>query len=176
MKMNRERIVLFGDPVLREIAKPVNVYHNKLHQLIDAMQFTLSCREDGAALAANQIGVLKRITVIDYQNEYFEMVNPEILDYSGENTDYEGCLSYPGYFGLVPRFETVTVKYFDRNGIEHIIERNDKMARCMQHEIDHLNGILFVDRMREGILTHSESKETIEVAKVIELTNAVNPR
>ena len=169
--MKKLNIVLFGDPVLREIAKPVNVFHKKLDNLIDSMNYTLSLREDGAAIAANQIGVLKRITVINYEDEYFEMVNPEIIEREGGLVDnYEGCLSYPGYIGLVPRYEKIKVKYLDRKGDQHIIERTGNMARCIQHEIDHLDGILFIDRMKETTLTHSETKATIELAKVIELT------
>ncbi len=169
--MKKLNIVLFGDPVLREIAKPVNVFHKKLDNLIDSMNYTLSLREDGAAIAANQIGVLKRITVINYEDEYFEMVNPEIIEKGGGQVDnYEGCISYPGYIGLVPRYEKVKVKYLDRKGEQHIIERTGNMARCIQHEIDHLDGILFIDRMKETTLTHSETKATIELAKVIELT------
>ena len=162
---------MFGDPILRESAKPVNVFHKKLDNLIDSMNYTLSLREDGAAIAANQIGVLKRITVINYEDEYFEMVNPEIIEREGGLVDnYEGCLSYPGYIGLVPRYEKIKVKYLDRKGEQHIIERTGNMARCIQHEIDHLDGILFIDRMKETTLTHSETKATIELAKVIELT------
>ena len=169
--MKKLNIVLFGDPVLRESAKPVNVFHKKLENLIDSMNYTLSLRDDGAAVAANQVGVLKRITVINYEDEYFEMVNPEIIEKGGGLVDnYEGCLSYPGYIGLVPRYEKIKVKYLDRKGDQHIIERTGKMARCIQHEIDHLDGILFIDRMKETTLTHSETKATIELAKVIELT------
>lgn len=97
------------------------------------------------------------------------MVNPKIIGQEGEDVEYEGCLSYPGYVGLVPRFKMVRVKYMDRNGEEHIIERTGKMARCIQHEIDHLDGILFVDRMKETTLTHSETETTIELDKVLEL-------
>ena len=171
MKVKKLNIVLFGDPVLREVAKPVNVFHKKLDILIDSMNYTLSLREDGAAIAANQIGVLKRITVINYEGEYFEMINPEIIEKEGGLVDnYEGCLSYPGYIGLVPRYEKVKVKYLDRRGDPHIIERTGSMARCIQHETDHLDGILFIDRMKEIMLTHSETKTTIELAKVIEFT------
>lgn len=163
MKNRKLKIVLFGDPVLREEAKPVTVYHSKLHALIDSMADALDKRDDGAALAANQVGVLKRIIVIDYEDEYLELINPEILESSGEVTEHEGCLSYPGYFGMVPRAENVKVKYCDRDGKEIIIERSGKMARCLQHEIDHLNGILFIDRMKEKTLLNNETDEEIDV-------------
>jgi peptide deformylase len=170
MKVDKMNIVLFGDPVLRQTTKPITVFHKKLHQLIDSMKYTLDHRDDGAAVAANQVGVLKSITVIDYESEYFELINPVILSGSGEIVDYEGCLSLPGYFGLVPRYEEIKVKYQDRNGNEFVIERTGKMARCMQHEIDHLNGILFVDKVTEKYLVHSETEEKLEVEKVLELT------
>lgn len=163
MKNRNLKIILFGDPVLREEAKPVTVYHSKLHALIDSMTVALDKRDDGAALAANQVGVLKRISVIDYEDEYIEMINPEIIESSGEITEREGCLSYPGYFGMVPRAETVKVKYCDREGKEITIERSGKMARCIQHEIDHLNGILFIDRMNEKTLLNTETDEEIDV-------------
>lgn len=172
-KPNKLPIVLFGDPVLRQVAKPVTVFHNKLHRLIDAMKYTLDLRDDGAALAANQVAVLKRITVIDYINEYIEMINPEITAAEGEKVDYEGCLSYPGYVGLVPRYESISVKYSDRNGIEKLIDRSGAMARCIQHEIDHLNGILYIDRMKENVLIHSKTKTEVELAKVLELSGRV---
>lgn len=163
MKNRNLKIVLFGDPVLREEAKPVTVYHSKLHALIDSMADALDKRDDGAALAANQVGVLKRISVIDYEGEYIEMINPVILESSGENIAEEGCLSYPGYFGKVPRAENVKVKYCDREGKEIIIERSGKMARCLQHEIDHLNGILFIDRMKEKTLIYAEDEKVIDI-------------
>lgn len=167
MKTDKMKIVLFGDPVLRESAKEVTVFHKKIYNLIDSMKTTLDFRDDGAALAANQVGVLKKITVIDYENEYFEMINPEIIDCRGEIIDYEGCLSYPGYFGLVPRYEQITVKYSDRNGKQNLIERKGKMARCIQHEMDHLDGILFIDRVTENVLIHSDNKTTISLEQVL---------
>ncbi|MGE5398984.1 MAG: peptide deformylase [Ignavibacteriales bacterium] len=171
MKSNRLKIVLFGDPVLREVAKPVTVFHHKLHALIDSMAGTLFRRDDGAALAAPQVGVLKRIVVIDYENEYLELINPEITASGGKQKGFEGCLSYPGYIGSVPRFETVTVKFQDRDGNEHIIERSGNMARCLQHEIDHLDGVLFIDRMDEDFLTHSDTDEEVSLEAALGLAN-----
>jgi peptide deformylase len=169
MKNRKLKIVLFGDPVLREEAKPVTVYHSKLHALIDSMADALDKRDDGAALAANQVGVLKRISVIDYEGEYIEMINPVLLESSGEDIAEEGCLSYPGYFGMVPRAENVKVKYCDREGKEIIIERSGKMARCLQHEIDHLNGILFIDRMKEKTLIYAEDEKVIDIETAFNL-------
>ncbi len=171
MTVKKSKIVLFGDPVLRKVAKPITVFHKKLHGLIDSIAETLYNHDDGAALAANQIGILKSVTVIDYMEEYFEMINPEIIDSRGEQTEYEGCLSLPGYYGLVSRYEYVKVKYLDRNGSENIIERNGKLARCFQHEIDHLNGILFIDKVSESFLISNNNDSKISLESVIDLAN-----
>jgi len=168
--MKKAKITRFGDPVLREESQHVNVFHKKLHALIDTMSYTLSKEYNGAALAANQISVTKRITIINYLDEYHEMINPEIISFSGEQIDYEGCLSFPGYSGKVKRAENITVKFQDRNGKEIIIERSGRMARCIQHEIDHLNGILFIDRMDDDFLIHDENQTRIPVRDLQRLT------
>ncbi len=167
MRSGKLKIVLFGDPVLRQKAKPVTVFHKKLGELIDSMAAALRASGEGAALAANQVGVLKRITVIEYEGEYFEMVNPEILESEGSGQDYEGCLSLPGYAGMVERFTKIKVKYFDRDGKENVIEREGKMARCIQHELDHLDGILYIDRMKEEFLVNNEDDDKLEVSVVM---------
>lgn len=171
MGVNKLKIVTFGDPVLRQKAKPVTVFHSKLNILIDSMSKTLYLRDDGAALAAPQVGVLKRIVVMDYEDEYLELVNPEILESSGEQTGFEGCLSFPGWIGSVMRAETVKVKYQDRTGKEHVIERSGNLARCLQHEIDHLDGILYIDRVTEEFLEHSETEEKISLESARDLSN-----
>lgn len=171
MTAKKLKIILFGNPALREKAKPVTVFHKKLHALIDSIALTLDEREDGAALAANQVNILKRITVIDYEGEYLELINPEIIFSEGEIIKSEGCLSYPGYTGLVPRAEFVKVKYQDRFGNENIIERKGNFARAIQHEIDHLDGILFIDRMQDKFLISNSSDEKIELEKVLNIAN-----
>jgi peptide deformylase len=161
--MKKEKIVIFGEPVLRESAQPVTVFHKKLHALVDTMKNTLLSAENAAALAANQIGVLKRIIVINYMDEYFEMLNPEILSLSEESVvDSEGCLSLPGYNGNVRRALEVKAKFQDRYGKEIIVEASGPMARCIQHEIDHLNGILYIDRMEEQFVTDDNDKLSVE--------------
>ncbi|MFA7420082.1 MAG: peptide deformylase [Melioribacteraceae bacterium] len=166
MSSKKLKILVIGEPALREKAKAVTVFHKKLHALIDDMVETLDAREDGAALAATQVGIMKRIVVVDYRDEYFEMINPEIISSEGIKADSEGCLSLPGLSGNVPRALTVKVKYQDRFGVEHIVERSGALARCFQHEIDHLDGILYIDRMEVNELTHllSGNKLTIEEA------------
>lgn len=166
--MKKEPIVLFGSEVLRQQAQSVTVFHKKLQAQIDTIKYTLEKSGNGAALAANQIGILKRIIVINYMNEYFEMVNPEILEMYGEITGMEGCLSLPGFSGLVKRAETVKVKYQDRNGVELIIERSGPMARCLQHEIDHLNGILYIDRMTDEFVENDKTGVKISVSEFLE--------
>jgi len=169
--MGKQKIVGFGDPVLRTAARPVRVFHKKLHSLLDSMWEVLDAKDNGAALAAPQISVLKKIVVIDYQDEKLELINPEICACEGEQTDYESCLSFPSYIGLVPRFEQVTVNFQTRTGAPKKIRRSGPMSRCLQHEIDHLNGILFVDRMVEEQLMHQETKETIDLKSVLEMVN-----
>jgi peptide deformylase len=168
--MKKAAIIHFGDHVLREKSLPVTVFHKKLHAIIDTMKHTLIEGGDGAALAAPQIGIHKRITVINYMNEYFEMVNPEILEVSGENIDIEGCLSFPGFSGNVKRAETVKVRFQDRNGKDRTIERSGRMARCIQHEIDHLDGILFIDRMDEKFVYNDDNNSKLSVKDVLKIT------
>ncbi|MGE5429671.1 MAG: peptide deformylase [Syntrophomonadaceae bacterium] len=170
-KRSKYKIVRFGDPVLRETAKPVTVFHHKLHELVDALTDTLFRSDDGAAIAAPQIGVSKRIVVIDYEDEFIELINPEILFSSGEQTGYEGCLSFPGFIGTVPRAETVKVKYQDRNGIESVIERSGNMARCLQHEIDHLDGILFIDKVIDKYVVHQDTDEKLKLKDAVDMSN-----
>lgn len=167
--MKKAFVVQFGDPVLRQIASPVTVFHKKFHALVDLMKFTLQSRDDGAALAAPQIGISKRVVVIDYQDEYIEMINPIILQMSGSVTDDEGCLSFLGFSGEVTRANTVTVKFQDRDGKDVTLTRSGPMARCMQHEIDHLDGILYIDRMDQNG-TVGDEEETLSVAEVIKMS------
>jgi peptide deformylase len=169
--MSKLKIIKFGNPVLRQVAKPVTVFHRKLHQLIDAMAETLERRSDGAALAAPQVDVLKRVVVIHYENEYLELINPQITAYAGEQVDYEGCLSFFGYLGMVPRHETVTVQFVTRYGEPQTIERQGRMARCIQHELDHLDGVLFIDRMDTDHLIHPEKETKIPLQTVLDLAN-----
>lgn len=166
--MKKGKIVLLGDPVLREKAKPVTVFHKKLHAVIDMMKQTLIDRGDGAAVAANQVEIAKRIVVINYLGEYIEMLNPEILRAEGSQTDYEGCLSLPGLSGTVTRAETVEVRFVNRNGAERTITRTGRMARCIQHEIDHLDGVLYIDRLDDTFVVDNESGEKIEVKDILD--------
>ena len=142
--MSIRMIVKHPDSVLRDKCKPVMKFNGNLHKLIDDMAETMYLA-DGVGLAAPQVGITKRVLVIDVGDGLIEMINPEILARRGEQLGPEGCLSLPGLQGDVRRAKWVRAKAYDRNGIEFIIEGTDLLARAIQHEIDHLNGVLFID-------------------------------
>jgi peptide deformylase len=139
-------IVKEPDPVLREKAKPVPKITPNIHKLLDDMADTMYDAE-GVGLAAPQIGILKRVIVVDVgdDNGLIEMINPEIVSAEGEQLGPEGCLSIPGLRGDVNRSLTITIKGLDRNGDELVITASEFLARAFQHEVDHLNGVLFTD-------------------------------
>jgi peptide deformylase len=140
-------ILTFENPVLREKAKKVSRVDTSIQRLIDDLTATM-LDAPGAGLAANQIGVPLRVCVVKGdENQIWGLVNPEIVKYAGEQTGYEGCLSYPGWVGEVKRFETVVVKGRNRHGKEVRIKSNGFTARAFQHELDHLDGVLFIDRL-----------------------------
>ncbi len=171
-RLKTEPIVLFGDMSLRTGSKPVEVFHKGLHQKIDIMAYTLRKHGGGAALAAPQIALLKNIIVIDYLGKYYELINPAITETSGEVIDYEGCLSLPNYLGRVKRYQKIKVKYQNRFGDFLEVEPENEMARCFQHEIDHLNGILYIDRMTDEYVFDNDFKEKIPVKQLLELTKS----
>ncbi len=144
--MAKRTILQLGDPTLRKVSRPVKDFDSHLWTLLDDMWETLLACE-GLGLAAPQVGILKRAVVIDYEDKRYEMINPEILEVSGESIDNEGCLSVQGFRGLVKRPKYVKVRYFDRHGGKTELEGNDYFARCILHELDHLEGVLFVDKM-----------------------------
>ncbi|NLV15855.1 MAG: peptide deformylase [Syntrophomonadaceae bacterium] len=139
------KVVLMGDPILKQKAKPVRKINDSIVRLLDNLRDTL-IKYDGVGLAAPQIGVSKRVIVVDTDEEYYELINPEILEAEGEESAIEGCLSVPELNGQVIRNARVLVKGLDRQGQEISIDAEGVAARAFQHEIDHLDGILFVDR------------------------------
>lgn len=169
--MTVKAIVPFGDPVLRKIARPVDSVNARVLKILDDMAETLYDSEGRAGLAAPQIGILRRLIVMDCGEGLIELINPEIVEMGGEQLGPEACLSYPGYYGYVKRANKVKVKTLNRQGQTVILEGEDYLARCMQHEIDHLNGILFVDHVRDGWLYHEETHQRIELLPVIGLSN-----
>lgn len=135
-----------GDEILYKKCKAVVKFDEKLHILLDDMYETMQSR-DGVGLAAPQVGILKRAVVIDVGDGKIELINPEIVEESGEQTGSEGCLSVPGVFGEVTRPNVVTVKAQDRDGKWFIITGKELLARAFCHEIEHLDGKLFLDRV-----------------------------
>ena len=135
-----------GDEILYKKCKAVVKFDEKLHILLDDMYETMQSR-DGVGLAAPQVGILKRAVVIDVGDGKIELINPEIVEESGEQTGSEGCLSVPGVFGEVTRPNVVTVKAQDRNGKWFKITGKELLARAFCHEIEHLDGKLYLDRV-----------------------------
>lgn len=169
--MSVKQILPFGDSILRKKAKPVTELNEKTIKLLDDMGETLYAAEGRAGLAAPQVGILRRIIVMDCGEGLIELINPIILEMNGEQMGAEACLSFPGYFGFVKRANRVKVKCLSRNGESIIFEGEGYLARCIQHEIDHLNGVLFVDHVKDRWLYHEKTKEKIELWDVITLTN-----
>jgi len=134
-----------GDPVLKEIAKPVPKITKQIKTLIDNMTETMR-EADGVGLAAPQIGFSLRVIVVDIGEGLIELINPEIVESEGCEVATEGCLSVPGMYGDVERFTQVLVKGLDRHGELVSIAGNGLLARALQHEIDHLEGVLFIER------------------------------
>lgn len=146
-----------GDEVLRKKSKPVEKIDGKILTLIGDMADTMY-KADGVGLAAPQVGILKRIVVIDVGNGLFEMINPVILEQSGEQDGIEGCLSIPGTSGEVIRPMHVKVKYTDPNGETVTLETEELFARAICHETDHLDGILYKDKAHK-MYTKKEMEE-----------------
>ena len=142
-------IVEKGDPILRKISRSVLNFDEKLATLIDDMIETMH-NADGVGLAAPQVGILRRICVIDVGDGPIELVNPVIIKEEGEQVGSEGCLSVPGQSGIVKRPMKVTVKAQDRKGNTFEISGEELLARAFCHEIDHLNGFLYVDKVIRG--------------------------
>ena len=142
--MAKRNIITEGDEILRKKSREVTEFNKKLHQLLDDMAETMY-DHDGVGLAAVQVGVLRRVVTIDVGDKLYELVNPEILETSGSQTGLEGCLSFPDEWGTVTRPMKVKVKAQDRDGNEFTAEGEGLLARAFCHEIDHLDGKLFVD-------------------------------
>lgn len=140
------QIVLNGDEVLREKAKKVGEITPSVLKLLDNLNDTLNSTENGIGLAAPQIGISKRVVVVHLDEEVYELINPEIIEKEGSEIDSEGCLSVPGLIGQVARAEEVRVKALNRRGEEIEISGEGLLARAFQHEIDHLEGVLFIDK------------------------------
>lgn len=150
-------IVKDGDPILKKKCRPVEKFDQKLAILLDDMAETMH-QANGVGLAAPQVGMLRRVVVIDVGEGVIELVNPKIVAYSGEQEGVEGCLSFPGEWGLAKRPNYVKVRAQDRNGDEFEIDGEELLARAFCHEIDHLNGVVFKD-VADRMLTPAEIEE-----------------
>lgn len=151
----------WGDEILEKKCREVTEMKPRLRELIDDM-FDTMYEADGVGLAAPQVGVLKKIIVIDVSeegNQPIVLINPEILELSGEQTGQEGCLSVPGKAGIVTRANYAKVKAFDENMHEIIIEGDGLLARAIQHEVDHLSGVLYVTKVEGELMTAQETEE-----------------
>ena len=146
-----------GDEILRKTAKEVTEMTPKIRELIDDM-FDTMYEANGCGLAAPQVGIRKRIVVIDCGDDPIVLINPVILETSGEQTGTEGCLSVPGKCGTVTRPNYAKVKAVDEDMNEYIVEGEELLARCLCHEIDHLDGIMYVDKV-EGDLSEVSDEE-----------------
>lgn len=144
----RREIVLLGDEVLRRKAKPVSAVDGSVRKLVDDMVDTMKAA-DGLGLAAPQVGVAKRVFVARDDDQLLVLINPLIVRRRGHETGVEGCLSMPGLQGNVSRAKSVIVSGLDRSGRQVTYEVEGLTARCFQHEIDHLNGVLFTDHTRD---------------------------
>ena len=158
--MALRKIVLQGDECLTKVCRPVTDFNGRLHTLLDDMTDTL-LDSGGVGLAAPQVGILRRVCVVlNEDDEVIELVNPEIIFTDGEQMGLEGCLSVPGKYGVVTRPEVVRVRAQDRNGDFFEVEDSDLTARCFCHEIEHLDGHLFIEHT-DRLMTEEELQEFI---------------
>lgn len=135
-----------GDDTLRKTSRPVEKLSPRLIQLLDDMRETLAA-SGGVGLAAPQVGILRRVVLVDNGTEVLELINPEIIEASGEQEEVEGCLSCPGRWGITKRPAFVKVRAMNRHGKYYEASGTEITARCFCHEIDHLDGILFTDKV-----------------------------
>ena len=149
--MAKLNIVKYGDETLRKVCRPVDKITPRIITLLDDMIETMRAA-DGVGLAAPQVGVLRRIVVVEVEEgEVYELINPRIVAFAGEQQEQEGCLSVPGRWGITKRPMHVTVRALNRYGEEIQVSGSDLLARAFCHEIDHLDGKLFIDCMIEEL-------------------------
>ena len=173
--MTKKKILVIPDPVLRKVSEPVASVNPEVQKLMDDMLETMYAAP-GIGLAAVQIGILKRVIVIDLskdseKKEPLFFVNPEITSKSNELTSYEeGCLSIPNQFAEVKRPNSCKVSFLDYNGNQKQIHAEGLLATCIQHEIDHLNGILFIDhlsKLKKDLIMKKTKKQKKEIDRVV---------
>ena len=152
--MGIRKILTVKDPALHKVCKPVEKFDAKLHKLLDDMAETLE-EANGVGLAAPQVGILRRVVIVDTGEEILELVNPTLVETSGEQEGAEGCLSVPGKYGIVKRPYYATVRAQDRFGEWFEVQGEELIARCFCHELDHLDGIVYTEVM-DRFLTEEE--------------------
>ena len=152
--MGLRKILTDREPALHKVCKPVTAFDSKLHKLLDDMRETL-IDSNGVGLAAPQMGILRRVVLVDVGDEILELVNPTLLETDGEQLGAEGCLSVPGKYGLVMRPYWAKVRAQDRYGDWYEAEGEELIARCFCHELDHLDGIIYTEVM-ERFLTEED--------------------
>lgn len=155
--MGLRKILTDKEPALHKVCKSVDKFDWKLHKLLDDMAETL-LDSNGVGLAAPQVGILRRVVIVDTGDGILELVNPELIATDGEQVGAEGCLSVPGRYGIVKRPMTAKVRAQDRNGQWYEVEGEELIARCFCHELDHLDGILYTQVM-ERFMTDEELEE-----------------
>ena len=152
--MGLRKILDDQDPALHKVCKPVEKFDKKLHKLLEDMAETLE-EANGVGLAAPQVGILRRVVLVDTGEKVLELINPELLETDGEQEGAEGCLSVPGWYGWVKRPYYAKVRAQDRDGNWFEAEGEELIARCFCHELDHLDGILYTQVM-DRFLTQEE--------------------
>ncbi len=149
--MALRQIRLFSDEILRKKSRPVEVVDDKIRQLLNDMADTMYNTENGGGLAAPQVGILKRLVVIDMGQGLMKLVNPVIISHEGTQLVIEGCLSLPNTYGKLMRPSKVTVQALNENGEKIVLTGTGDLAKCFCHEIDHLDGVLFTDFVTEYV-------------------------
>ena len=152
--MALRKILTDAEPALHKTCKPVEKFDAKLHTLLDDMRQTL-IESGGVGLAAPQVGILRRVVLVDVEEEILELINPTLVETDGEQVGAEGCLSVPGKYGLVKRPYYAKVRAQDRDGNWYEAEGEELIARCFCHELDHLDGIIYTEIM-DRYLTEEE--------------------
>ena len=158
--MGLRKILTADEPALHKVCRPVEKFDWRLHKLLDDMKETLVDAE-GVGLAAPQVGILRRVVIVDTGEEILELVNPELLETDGEQRGAEGCLSVPGKYGVVTRPNYAKVRAQNRNGEWFEAEGEELIARCFCQELDHLDGIVYTEVM-ERFLTEEELNAATE--------------
>lgn len=158
--MALRKIITDGNPTLNKVCRPVTSFDERLATLIDDMKETV-VEANGVGLAAPQVGVLRRVVVVDVGDEIVELVNPQILEQAGEQDGLEGCLSVPGRYGMVKRPNYVKLEAQDRHGDWYEYEGEELIARCFCHELEHLDGHLYTEKAYH-MLTEEEYEDLMK--------------